>query len=155
MGLWYGIDWEGGVVRWVCGTGVVQNATYSYVWDVVVGEEKNVIFLKPAHLAIIGQHCPTPPLLCLELDTITWYTQWRHLGVDNRLHKESTEQKFGACHPFVSKLWASGAWLISVDFDEFSTGDLVTRKFEPSEIWLDVKLFWVYCSRGKPLFVTN
>ena len=67
---WYGIGKVVLCVGFFCGKGVVQNITYSYVWDVVAGK-KIMIFLKPAHLAIIGQHWPTLPLSCPELDIIT------------------------------------------------------------------------------------
>ena len=78
---------------------------------------KKYDYSETAHFANIGQYWPTSPLLCTELDTITY----------NRLHKESTEPKFGMHHPFVSKLCTSGAWLNSVVFAEFSAGDLVTN----------------------------
>ncbi len=87
---------------------------------------KNYDHSEMAHLVNIGQHWPTSTLLCPELDTITWCTRWCHLGTNTRLHKESTEPKFGMRHPVVSKLWTSGACLNSVDFAEFITVDLVT-----------------------------
>ncbi len=94
-----------------CGTGIVQNRTYFYVWDVVAGEEKNYDLFEtgsPRH------RWPTLVNITSVMSRVGYHhllhsvTPLRH-KYGTRLHKESTEPKFGTCHPFVSKLWMSRA----------------------------------------------